>query len=89
MKRKSVAMQIAEHFGDDVADIRDYDYQPGTYSPKSTPAWMTTGIGQQAPGLQSIATARKTGCGSKWNPGIRGTARFGCWKDRRPFSHRA
>ena len=34
MTRKSVAMQIAEHFSCDVADIREYDYQPGTYSPK-------------------------------------------------------
>lgn len=34
MKRKSIAMQIAEHFSCDVADIREYDYQPGTYAPK-------------------------------------------------------
>lgn len=27
-------MQIAEHFGWDVAEIREFDYQPGTYSPK-------------------------------------------------------
>lgn len=32
-KRKSVAVQIAEHFGCDVADIRDYKYQPGTFTP--------------------------------------------------------
>ena len=25
-------MQIAEHFGWDVADVRDYHYQPGTFS---------------------------------------------------------
>jgi len=34
VKRKSVAMQIAEHLGCDVEEIREYDYQPGTYSPK-------------------------------------------------------
>lgn len=34
MKRKSIAMQIAEHFGCDVADIRDYEYQPGTWTRK-------------------------------------------------------
>lgn len=31
---KSIAMQIAEHFGCDVADIRDYDYQPGFWTRK-------------------------------------------------------
>jgi hypothetical protein len=31
---KSIARQIAEHFGCDVADIRDYEYQPGTWSRK-------------------------------------------------------
>ena len=34
MKSKRAAMQIAEHFGCDVADIRDYDYQPGRWSRK-------------------------------------------------------
>ena len=31
---KKIAMQIAEHFGCDVADIRDYDYQPGMWTRK-------------------------------------------------------
>jgi hypothetical protein len=31
---KNIAMQIAEHFGCDVADIRDYDYQPGFWNRK-------------------------------------------------------
>ena len=33
-RSKSAAIQIAEHFGCDVADIRDYDYQPGHWSRK-------------------------------------------------------
>lgn len=33
-KRKSIAMQIAEHFSCDVADIREYDYQPGLWTRK-------------------------------------------------------
>jgi len=32
MSRKSIARQIAEHFGCDIADIRDYNYQPGHWS---------------------------------------------------------
>lgn len=31
-KSKSAAIQIAEHFGADVADIREYNYQPGHWS---------------------------------------------------------
>ena len=31
---KSIAIQIAEHFGSDVEDIRDYDYQPGQWNRK-------------------------------------------------------
>ena len=31
---KSIATQIAEHFGCDVADIRGYDYHPGSWSRK-------------------------------------------------------
>lgn len=34
MNRKSIAIQIAEHFGCDVADIREYDYQPGHWTRK-------------------------------------------------------
>lgn len=29
MTRKFICRQIAEHFGCDIADIRDYNYQPG------------------------------------------------------------
>lgn len=32
MNRKSTAMQIAEHFGWDVAEVREYRYQPGRWS---------------------------------------------------------
>jgi hypothetical protein len=32
MKRKSQAEKIAEHFGWDVADIREYDYQSGYWN---------------------------------------------------------
>ncbi|CAB4165075.1 hypothetical protein UFOVP820_10 [uncultured Caudovirales phage] len=32
MKPKSIATQIAEHFGWDVADILDYRYQPSHWS---------------------------------------------------------
>jgi hypothetical protein len=32
MKPKSTATQIAEHFGWDVADVRDYRYQPSHWS---------------------------------------------------------
>lgn len=31
---KSIAIQIAEHFGCDVADIRDHNYQPGLWTRK-------------------------------------------------------
>ena len=30
----SIAMQVAAHLGCDVADIRDYDYQPGCWNRK-------------------------------------------------------
>lgn len=33
-KRKSIAIQIAEHFGCDIADIRDFEYHPGSWSRK-------------------------------------------------------
>ena len=32
MSRKSIAQQIAEHFGCDIADIRECKYQPGHWS---------------------------------------------------------
>lgn len=31
---KSIAIQIAEHFGCDINDIRPYDYQPGRWTRK-------------------------------------------------------
>ena len=31
---KTVARQIAEHFGCDIADIRDYEYHPGRWNRK-------------------------------------------------------
>ncbi len=31
---KSIARQIAEHFGCDIADIRDHEYHPGSWSRK-------------------------------------------------------
>ena len=34
MKRKSVAYRLAEHFGCDVDELREYDYHAGMYSPK-------------------------------------------------------
>ena len=34
MTGKSVATRLAEHFGWDVEDLRDYDYQPGRFSPR-------------------------------------------------------
>ncbi|CAB4153187.1 hypothetical protein UFOVP605_46 [uncultured Caudovirales phage] len=33
-KRKSVATKLAEHFGWDVADLRDFNYQPGRFTPR-------------------------------------------------------
>lgn len=33
-KRKTIATQIAEHFGCDIADVRGYDYQPGRWNRK-------------------------------------------------------
>lgn len=32
MNRKSIAQQIAEHFGCDISDIRECKYQPGHWS---------------------------------------------------------
>lgn len=32
--RKSVALRLAEHFGSDVAEMREYDYHSGHYVPK-------------------------------------------------------
>lgn len=32
--KKRIARQIAEHFGCDVDEIRDYDYQPGRWTRK-------------------------------------------------------
>jgi len=38
-KRKSIAMQIAEHFGWDISDLRDYEYHPGKWSRKVYSGW--------------------------------------------------